>query len=199
MNKPILYTFRRCPYAIRARSILIYCKIDFEKREVSLKNKPAEMLQVSPKGTVPVLVLPNGDVLEESLDIMHWAMDLTNCGLKPKNAGVVADIETCIKQNDTEFKKNLDAYKYHKPTLPLSRASYRENCELFLITLEERLKKRDYLFDTEMTYGDLAIIPFIRQFSSVEPEWFTQNAYPLLRQWLQAGTQSTLFSDVMKK
>lgn len=135
-NLPILYSFRRCPYAIRARMAIIYASIPVEIREVELKNKPEDMLAISPKGTVPVLEITNGAVIEESLDIMRWALaqhDLEHWLRFSNEAGRL------IKWNDGDFKYYLDRYKYADRFPDFSQENYRKQAEVFLTELEARL------------------------------------------------------------
>jgi glutathione S-transferase len=198
MTTPILYTFRRCPYAMRARSVLISCGIQCEVREILLKEKPIELLQASPKGTVPVLILPSGEVIEESLDIIQWALkQKPDTPLIPSDLQIKEDIENLIQLNDTDFKKNLDTYKYQKEND--SKEIARAKCEDFLKVIEEKLNASNWLFESRLTYGDLAVLPFVRQFSLVEPNWFKDAPYPKLKDWLNQWIQSPLFEQVMQK
>lgn len=184
---PILYSFRRCPYAMRARLALYLKKIPHEHREVSLKNKPNEMLAISPKGTVPVLQLQDGTVLEESLDIMNWALNTPNLSVKDQEL---------ITENDTTFKQALDRYKYPGRYSEETGINYREQCELFLAKLEVQLNPS--LIENTSTFTDLALFPFVRQFSRVNPEWFNEQPYPILKAWLNFFSSNSLFQKVMK-
>lgn len=193
---PVLYSFRRCPYAIRARMALAYAGVTVELREVVLKNKPAGMLALSPKGTVPVLQLPTGQVLDESLEIMRWALAQHDpaqwqCD---DSAGLIA-------QNDGEFKYCLDRYKYADRHPEQTEQYWREQAEVFLQNLEQRLESAagQALFGEEITLIDVAIFPFIRQFSKVDWPWFEYGQYPLLKNWLLRFEAGTLFQSVMKK
>jgi glutathione S-transferase len=196
----MLYSFRRCPYAMRARMALHYAGCAVQIEEVSLKNKPAQMLERSPKGTVPVLV--EGDlVLEQSLDIMHWALAQND----PDNWLLIKDgerrreIQALIEENDQVFKANLDQYKYHVRHPEHSQQYYRALGEVFLSKLEARLQHRDFLITGHLTLADVALAPFIRQFSAVDPHWFASSPYPALRGWLQRFVESALFRAVMAK
>ena len=196
---PILYSYRRCPYAMRARMALKLADIAVEIREISLREKPAHMLQVSPKATVPVLVLPDGSVIEESIEIMLFALK-THALAGNIHAGVVA----LILQNDTDFKQALDAYKYPERFPTQSQLVYRQQGEVFLRQLENLLQQNTYLFDTTPTFADYAIFPFVRQFSAVDVVWFggfNQDSanYPKLRTWLKSLVESDLFKSVMEK
>lgn len=184
---PILYTFRRCPYAMRARLALYSSKISHEHREVDLKNKPAEMLAISPKGTVPVLQLQDGLILEQSLDIMNWAL---------KDSPLSREALDLITENDTTFKKALDRYKYPGRYPEESAHNYRDECEAYLQKLEGRLQP--FLSGSTRTLLDMAIFPFIRQFSQVDLPWFEAQDYPRLKNWLQSFTSMTLYERVME-
>ncbi len=184
---PILYSFRRCPYAMRARLALYSAKINHEHREVDLKDKPQEMLEISPKGTVPVMQV-NGIVLEESLDIMHWAL---------ANPPVSQDMKLLITENDTRFKMALDRYKYPGRYPEESDLDYRNQCIQFIAKLEILLAP--YLNLDYPSLPDMAIFPFIRQFSMVEPDWFQQQPYPAVKDWLNNFSSSPLFHHVMEK
>ena len=196
---PILYSYRRCPYAMRARMALKLAEVAVEIREISLREKPAHMLQVSPKATVPVLVLPDGSVIEESLEIMLFALK-KHALAGNIHAGVIA----LILQNDTDFKQALDAYKYPERFPTQSQLVYRQQGEVFLRQLENLLQQNTYLFDTTPTFADYAIFPFVRQFSAVDVAWFggfNQDSanYPKLRTWLKSLVESDLFKSVMEK
>lgn len=193
---PILYSFRRCPYAIRARLAIAYAGISVEIREVQLKNKPEHMLAISPKGTVPVLQLPDGTVIDESLDIMRWALAQND----PDNwLNIGADTEKLIAWNDGEFKYFLDRYKYADRYPEYSAHYYRSQSEKYLIELESRLARHSYLANNHFSILDAAIFPFIRQFSLVDPDWFVASGYSCLILWLNKGLESGLFASVMTK
>lgn len=195
---PILYSFRRCPYAMRARMAVMKAGTTCELREVVLRNKPAAMTDLSPKGTVPVLQLSDGTILEQSLDVMHWALDVHDPDGWLETAEGAADL---IRQLDGEFKDALDRYKYfvNHPEHPQSH--YRAEGELFLAMLENRLAANDGLglCDTRPTFADIAAIPFVRQFTFVDKPWFDQAPYPLLQQWLNRALEGDLFQSVMAK
>lgn len=198
---PVLYSFRRCPYAMRARMALVHSGVCFELREVVLKNKPLEMLQVSPKGTVPVLILPNSAVLDESLDIMTWALSKNDPDhwMMPASPKLIPNLYALIQENDNEFKGCLDRYKYADRYPEHSMVHYRTQGETFLEELEERLQSSPFLFGDYPTLADIAIMPFIRQFAHVDLDWFRQAPYKHLQAWLDTFLQSTLFNSVMKK
>jgi glutathione S-transferase len=198
--RALLYSFRRCPYAMRARMAVAYSGVPVELIEVSLKAKPPEMLERSPKGTVPVLVLDD-EVLEQSLDIMRWALaqndpDDWSMASDPEAQRQIADL---IAENDTGFKTDLDHYKYAVRYPEFTQADYRARAEVFLNKLEGLLNDRDFLVTDHLTLADVALAPFIRQFCFVDPDWFWQSPYPKLQGWLQRFLESALFARVMQK
>jgi glutathione S-transferase len=197
MALPILYSYRRCPYAMRARMALWAANIQLEVREVSLRDKPAHLLQISPKGTVPVLQLPEGTVLEQSLDIMQWAL-AQNDPQGWLNADRDA-VSRLIAINDGDFKKALDRYKYPERYPEQSQDFYRQQGEQFLQLLETALLQHRFLLGDAASMADVAIFPFIRQFAAVDAEWFAGSAYAQLRVWLDAWLESALFAEVMQK
>ena len=194
---PILYSFRRCPYAIRARMTIAYASITLELREVALANKPAAMLAISPKGTVPVLQLRDR-VIDESLDVMSWALNQSD----PEDwlaFDSQQEHSTLIEENDNEFKGWLDKYKYWDRFPQQSQQEYRIKAENFLSKLEQRLQQNTYLFGDNMCMADIAIFPFIRQFSYVDKPWFDNADYPSVQRWLSQFLQSKLFEKIMVK
>jgi glutathione S-transferase len=195
-----LYSFRRCPYAMRARMALRCSGVAVDIIEVSLKAKPAEMLALSPKGTVPVLSV-DGQVIDESLAIMRWALaqnDPQDWLLKEDPAGQ-ALIAALIEENDQAFKVHLNRYKYAERYPDQPMAVYRAEGEVFLRKLDELLDGRDYLLAGHPTLADVALMPFIRQFAHVDREWFAQTPYVRLQAWLQRFLESALFTGVMQK
>ena len=197
---PILYTFRRCPYAMRARMGLAYAGIEFQIREVVLKDKPREMLDDSPKATVPVLLRGGLPVLEESLDILEWSLSENDPdGWLDYPAERLLKMQILIEENDNVFKLHLDHYKYSDRFPEDPREVYRQAGEIFLQKLEVLLLDSPFLFGNRISYADVAIFPFIRQFSSVEPVWFSAAPYPNLRNWLASFLNSDLFQSVMRK
>lgn len=197
---PILYTFRRCPYAMRARMSLAYAGIEFQIREVVLKDKPREMLDDSPKATVPVLLRGGLPVLEESLDILEWSLSENDPdGWMDHPAEKLLKMQNLVEENDHVFKLHLDHYKYSDRFPAHSREVYRQAGEPFLQKLEVLLLDTAFLFGDRISYADVAIFPFIRQFSNVEPVWFASAPYPHLRKWLARFLDSDLFQSVMKK
>lgn len=218
MSVPVLYSFRRCPYAIRSRMALAYAGITFELREVSLRNKPKEMLDISPKGTTPVMhIINDGEtnpqnpfILEESLDIMNWAIQqndpLNWNDLTSKALAISNDL---ITTNDREFKQSLDRYKYPNRFPERSPEFYRQQAEEFLEILEMQLQQHqplisgvsstNFLICDRQTLADVAIFPFVRQLAYVDIEWFQSSSYTYLQQWLKWHEASAMFEFVMQK
>lgn len=196
MSLPILYSYRRCPYAMRARMALHYAGIKVEIREIALRDKPKHMLAVSPKGTVPVLVLQDGRVIDESIEIMAWALALNDPDSWLTDNPLM---QTLLSENDGSFKQALDRYKYASRFPEQSAEHYRQQGEVFLAKLEALLTKNVYLLGDKLTQADIAIFPFIRQFFMVDSAWFATSPYPHLRNWLKDLVASTLFENIMKK
>lgn len=197
MNLPILYSYRRCPYAMRARMALKYAGINVDIHEITLRNKPAEMLKVSPKGTVPVLVLPDAAVIEQSLDIMHWALRQKDDNGWLSTASALT--QQLISENDGSFKQALDKYKYAIRFPEQSAEIYRAQGEVFLQKLELLLSQSQFLLADQASLADIAIFPFIRQFAAVDGVWFEAAPYPKLKIWLKILVESELFVGVMEK
>jgi glutathione S-transferase len=191
---PVLFSFRRCPYAMRARLALAVSGIRYELREVKLRAKPPSMFAVSPKGTVPVLVRPDGQVIDESLDIMRWAL-----GSNDPEGWLTRDDAALIEENDGPFKHDLDGYKY--PDRRTDDAmSCRDRGLAFLRKLDDRLAiGGGQLGGYARGLADAAIMPFVRQFAGVDPEWFSEQSLPHLQTWLRGHLQSTLFEAIMMR
>lgn len=194
---PILYSFRRCPYAMRARLALYSSGINVKLREVALRDKPAHMLKVSPKGTVPVLFLSDETIIDESIDIMHWALEQND----PKqllnyDQEQGSKLITC---NDTAFKSALDRYKYPNRYPDEDCTNAFDVGINILKDLNTRIEKNGQLMHTEITLPDLAIFPFIRQFAHVDKDRFDALPFKHLQEWLENHKQSTLFNAIMKK
>ena len=195
---PCLYSFRRCPYAMRARLGILFAELQVELREITLKNKPPQMLAISPKGTVPVLQLLDGTVIEESREIMIWALAQRDSqGLL--NAETLLEANELIDKNDNEFKYWLDRYKYSDRHLEMSQTEYRQKGEAFLQLLEELLTKNPYLLGKSVTLADIGIVPFVRQFAHVDRDIFYDLPYPNLQHWLQDWLSHPLFLQAMTK
>ena len=195
---PCLYSFRRCPYAMRARLGILFAELQVELREITLKNKPPQMLAISPKGTVPVLQLLDGTVIEESREIMTWALAQRDSqGLL--NAETLLEANALIDKNDNEFKYWLDRYKYADRHLEMSQTEYRQQGEVFLQLLEELLTENSYLLGESITIADIGIMPFVRQFAHVNRDVFYDLPYPNLQHWLQDWLSHPLFLQAMTK
>ena len=193
---PILYSFRRCPYAMRARMAIAASGVTVSLREVLLKDKPSELLAASPKGTVPVLVLPDGEAIEESLAVMRWALTAND----PKGWLKEGDIESeWIQACGDEFKNWLDRYKYADRYPEHPATTYRERAETFLTKVEGALSNSSGITGDTPSVVDVALFPFIRQFAGVDPEWWREAPYPCTRRWLEGWLNSALFSAIMAK
>ena len=191
MSLPILYSFRRCPYAMRARMALLISGMKVELREVVLRDRPEHMLKISPKGTVPVLLLQDGSVLEESLDIMLWSLD---------DAYLVGDWEKLVDGNDGDFKYHLDRYKYNnRYDNPLSPEEHRAHVVEFLEVYNQRLSETNYLCGAECSIADYALAPFVRQFANTDRSWFDNLPLPHLHHWLSSMLESEIFKNSMVK
>ncbi len=200
MKLPILYSFRRCPYAIRARMTLLYAGRPVELREVILRDKPVEMLEISPKATVPVLQLKN-KILEESLDIMNWALNIADPDdwRRSSSVSLQAEIAVLIDSNDHQFKPLLDQYKYADRYPAQTPQAHQQAASEFPKQLDQRLKAQRFLLDDKLSLADIALFPFIRQFAFVNKDWFDQAPWPNLQRWLQMLLDDPLFSVTMAK
>ncbi len=199
MNVPLLYTYRRCPYAMRARMALLVSGTAFDVFEVVLRDKPAQLLALSPKGTVPVLTLPDGSVLEQSWDIMRWA-------LAPQDPhgwwsrAHSAENRHVLAVNDGVFKHHLDRYKYPERFGDPDRIFHREQAlQVLLLPLEARLHLQPYLGGDAPCATDIAVFPFVRQFAAVEPDWLLQQGLKATHTWLSLWLASPLFEACMTK
>ena len=207
MQHPILYSLQNCPYAMRARLGILLAKQPVMLRAIDLRNKPPEMLAASPKGTVPVLVIDNAEnpgqatVIDESLDIMLWALSLSDPDnlLYSDEPNQLPSMLSVISRFDNEFKTHLDNYKSAKRYHEESKTEHRQQCEAFIIELDTRLSKHNYLMGDKPSLVDYAILPYLRQFARVERQWYTQAPYPHLQHWLKQHLTSVLFSKSMIK
>lgn len=198
INHPILYSFRRCPYAMRARMALYQAQIVHEHREIVLRNKPPQMLAVSPKGTIPVLITSQGKVIDESLDIMLWALSQNDPdGWIPDLHR--ADIYELIERNDGAFKRALDRYKYPNRFPDEDCSNARADGIKILNDLELRIKHNGALSGAKTTLADIAIFPFIRQFAHVDKDFFYRSELKNLQNWLIYNTNCMLFKKAMTK
>lgn len=197
MSYPILYSFRRCPYAMRARMAIYASGLTCELREVVLRDKPSQMLALSPKATVPVLQLTDGRVLEESLDIMRWALSQND-----PQGWLVADnscVDQLITQNDHQFKTYLDGYKYAARYENVDPLDQRTKAEVILTDLNSRIEQNGFLCGKSASLADIAIFPFVRQFAFVDMAWFRTTAYGALISWLDYFLDHVVFVKVMEK
>jgi len=198
---PILYSLQHCPYAMRARMGILLAKQPVMLRAIVLKNKPDEMLQLSNKGTVPVLVVDESQVIDESLDIMLWALSQSDPDnlLYKENTEKLAEMLSLINRFDNEFKENLEKYKCAKRYHEKSLTDNRKQCETLIIELERRLEQHNFIIGETLSLADYAILPFVRQFARVERQWYLQSPYPSLQRWLKTHLQSKVFSKAMTK
>jgi glutathione S-transferase len=196
---PILYSFRRCPYAIRARLALDASGQGCELREIALRDKPAQMLRVAPKGTVPVLVFADGEVIDNSLDIMLWAL-----GRNDPEHWITPDADShcgmlaMIAQFDSHFKQHLDRYKYARNVEGADSLASRAEACLDLQLLESRLARTPYLAGEGVSLVDIAIAPFVRQFANVDAVWFASQSWAALQRWLRTILESERFERIMR-
>jgi len=198
---PVLYSLQHCPYAMRARIAIFRSKQAVLIRAIKLNNKPPEMLALSTKGTVPMLVLSNGTVIEESLDIMLQVLKesdpdhlLTAQGQLP-----LTEIISIIEEFEQHFFVAVEAYKCAKRYQETNIVECRQACEVYLQKLEDRLSKHAFLTSEREGLLDIALMPFVRQFSKVERQWYQQSPYPKLRAWLNSYLQSPMFTKIMAK
>ncbi|MBL4646968.1 MAG: glutathione S-transferase [Hyphomicrobiales bacterium] len=198
---PILYSFCRCPYAMRARLGIASSGLQVELREILLRDKAPEFLAASAKGTVPVLVLPDGTVIDESLDILLYALDQHDPeGLLSPDGATREDMLALIAQSDGPFKSALDRYKYANRYGDVDPQEQRAIASQFLIQLDERLGQNNgVLFGKKCSLADIAILPFVRQFSNVDREWFDSQNWPALRSTLDDFLSSEKFAHIMPK
>lgn len=198
ITHPVLYSYRRCPYAMRARMAIYLSGVQVEQREIVFWDKPEPMLEASPKGTVPVLVLPAGRVIDESRDIMLWAFEQACSNWVSSDLKLRQKMTDWIDRNDGEFKGWLDKYKYADRYPEQPPSVYRQGGEQFLQAIEQALSAQAYLLGDRLTMTDLALFPFVRQFANVDKVWFETADYPKLKAWLSELLQSALFLAVMK-
>jgi len=197
---PILYSFRRCPYAMRARLAIASSGINVELREVVLRDKPVEMIEASPKATVPVLILSDGTVLGESLDVMDWALGNSDReNLLDYPGETISEMRALIGELDGPFKTALDRYKYADRLEGVDAAAERDKGAVFLEILNERLGATQFLFGDRFSFADAAVLPFVRQFAHVDRDWFWAEDWPHLIRWLDGFLASERFASIMKK
>ena len=201
INKyPTLYSFRRCPYAMRARLALRLCKIECIIREISLKAKNTEFLRVSPKATVPVLVLPNGEVLEESLDIIYWSLEQNDPSKLKVNDQLGGKTSKLIELFDTEFKFHLDRYKYSSRYNIQNSQVHRDKAREILVQINTMLEGKSYMGGKNISFLDISILPFVRQFRIADMKWFDNNlGLDNVNKWLNIFLNSDLLASIMTK
>ena len=201
MNNPIFYSFRRCPYAMRARLALNSSKLGVELREIILRDKPEHMLEVSPKGTVPVMILPQGKVIDESLDVMLFALGQNDPEqLLDPDVANLDEMLSLISEFDGPFKTALDRYKYANRHENVDVDDERKIASEHLMELEALLVKGEgYLFGDRISLADLAIFPFVRQFANVDKDWFDNQPWPNLTKALDSFVSSDRFLSIMEK
>jgi len=200
-NIPVLYSLQNCPYAMRARLALLLSEQPIIIRAISLKNKPQAMLQASPKGTVPVLILADGTVLEESIDIMLWALtqnDPSNL-LHNDHRATRQEIITFIRRIDDEFKHPLEQYRAAKRYHRDNEIQWREQCEMFIQEMGQSLQDNGFFVGNSLSLADYSLISFMRQFARVDRKWFAQAPYPHVKTWLSNQLQSQLYARMMTK
>ena len=197
-NLPILYSFKRCPYAMRARMAIHASGQKCELREVLLRDKPPSMLEYSPKGTVPVLILQDGNVIDESLDVIDWALNLNDPDDWQRSKDTKKTKEL-IKINDGEFKYHLDRYKYSTRYKNEDPEDHKYKCLSFIELIDNELKNSKYIFDDNISYADIVLLPFMRQFRIADMEWFDSLPYDNLKDWLSRFLNSPLLNSIMKK
>lgn len=194
MSLPVLYSFRRCPYAMRARMALWVAGVTVELREVKLAAKPPALLAASPKGTVPVLALHDGQVIDQSLDIMRWALAQAD-----PEGWLAGDDAGLIAANDGVFKHHLDRAKYPGRYDEDGVTDHRAAALALLEPLEERLAQAPFLCGETCSLTDIALFPFIRQFAAIDPDWFAAQGLSHLQGWLARLLASDLFAAIMPK
>lgn len=200
LSRPLLYSFRRCPYAMRARMGLFAAGKEVELREIVLRDKPVHMLEISPKGTVPVLQLTDGTVLEESLDIMLWALGQNDPdGWLTPEKGSLDDMSALIDEIDGAFKHHLDRYKYATRYEGADEMVHRSLAMVALAPLVARLERTSQLFGSLISLADIALFPFVRQFANTDRVWFDENVPDVLQTWLQSHEKSDLFAIIFQK
>lgn len=195
-NLPILYSFRRCPYAMRARMALMISGQAVKLREVVLRDKPEEMIDASPKATVPVLVLKDGTVVDESLAIMNWALkqhDPENWLKQPEKSNAL------IEEADGEFKTHLDRYKYPTRYDNVDPLDHRAAGLEVLQSWDRQISTNGQLTGDSTALADIAIFPFVRQFANNDRNWFDGQTIPALQKWLTGHLESKLFQSIMPK
>lgn len=200
---PVLYSFRRCPYAMRARLAIQAAGFQCELREIVLRDKAPEFLEVSPKATVPVLVLPDGTVLEESLDIMLMVLGINDPGNWLPQDDNRGEVMALIAENDGPFKHHLDRTKYanrfEAQGEAVDTAAERDSAMAFIGKLDNQLVKNSFLYGDQPNLADMAILPFVRQFAHIDIDWFRAQPLGNVCRWLDVFLTGALFKSIMAK
>ncbi len=195
----LLYSFRRCPYAMRARMAIAAAGLDPEYREVDLSDRPAHLRSISHKATVPVVQLADGTVIDESLDVMRWALGQNDHdGWLPRNQEV-AETDALIATNDGEFKHDLDRFKYDDRYEDSDPIKARDRAECFVAELDARLRCHRFLLGDSVAFADVAIFPFLRQFARTDPDWFGSTPHAAVRCWLAGWETNPRYRAIMTK
>ena len=197
MDRPILYSFKRCPYAMRARMALKLANIKCEIREVRLNNKPKDMLEASPKGTVPVFILKD-QIIDESIEIINWV--ISKSGLFKDNISdeKILLTERLINTFDNNFKYHLDRYKYATRYENQDPLLHRSECKKILLQVNDLISDKDYFFGKELNKIDISILPFLRQFRIADIKWFDEDMnIPKMQKYVHKFLESKLLEDVM--
>ena len=200
-HPPILYSLQNCPYAMRARLALLLSEQSIVVRAITLKDKPQAMLKASAKGTVPVLVLADGTVIDQSIDIMLWALTQNDPKqlLHRDQPTTHKEIIQLVQRTDDEFKHPLEQYRAAKRYHRDSESHWRQQCEVFIAELEQRLTVNGYFVGKRASLADYSLIPFMRQFARVDRKWFATAPYPKVKAWLSTQLQSQLYARMMTK
>jgi len=197
MNMPILYSFKRCPYAMRARLALKLANIQCELREVRLNNKPKHMLEVSPKGTVPILILED-KVIDESIDIINWVLDQNNIFEGNISSEQIITTEAIIDTFDNKFKYHLDRYKYSNRYENADKKFHQKKCFDILIDVEKLISNENWFFGNKLNKLDISILPFLRQFRIANPDWFDSlKEIPKIQKLLYNFLESNYLKQIM--
>jgi glutathione S-transferase len=201
-DEPILWSFRRCPYAMRGRCAVKQSGVRVRLREILLRDKPDEFLKDSAKGTVPVLRLPDGSVIDESLEVMKWALNAND----PDNWLDVLENEPVFSDDflgelDGEFKHCLDRYKYANryDLNKIESLAYREKGFNFLLRIEKSIEKKRFISGSKIGFLDIAALPFIRQYRIADPDWFDAQPIPRIQKMMNEFLNSVLFNSIMEK
>ena len=198
MKYPILYSFKRCPYAMRARMAILLTNTKCEIRAVKLSNKPMSMIEASEKGTVPVLITINNKIYDESLDIIDWVLKRNNIFDKTHNSSESEVSDSLISQFDKDFKFHLDRYKYSSRYIKEEKLRHRDACLFILKEIELIHSKDTWFFGKEINKIDICLLPFIRQYRIADIDWFDSlDEIPVIQNWLNYFLESELLKNIM--